>query len=71
MCGMYVGFWNSNFLQSSPKDKIHELLDMLVEQQETLRPILKNDHFYEMSIELLARSLESSRNTPSIHRLYD
>ena len=71
MCGMYVGFWNLNFLQSSPKDKIHELLDMLVEQQETLRPILKNDHFYEMSIELLARSLESSRNTPSIHRLYD
>lgn len=71
MCGMYVGFWDSNFLQSSPKDKIHKLLDTLVEQQETLRPILRNDHFYEMSIELLARSLESSRNIPSIHRLYD
>lgn len=71
MPGIYLNFWEENLIQSSSNDKTYELLDLLVEQQETLRPILEKGLFREMSIELLARSLESSRNTPSIHRLYD
>lgn len=70
MYGMYFNFWDQNLVESSSDDETYELLDLLVEQQETLRPILEKYPFPEMSIELLARSLESSKNTPSIHRLY-
>ena len=70
MPGIYLNFWEENLIQSSSDDETYELLDLLVEQQETLRPILEKDPFREMSIELLARSLESSKDTPSIHRLY-
>lgn len=70
MCGMYFNFWDQNLVQSSSDDETYELLDLLVEQQETLRPILEKDPFRETSIELLARSLENSKDTPSIHRLY-
>ena len=71
MCGMYFNFWDQNLVQNSSSEETYELLDLLVQQQETLRPILEKDLFREMSIELLARSLESFKDTPSIHPLYD
>ena len=70
MCGMYFNFWDQNLVQNSSSEETYELLDLLVEQQETLRPILEKDPFREISIELLTRSLESSKSTPSIYRLY-
>lgn len=69
--GKYFRFWNISLVENSSDNDVCELLDALVTQGETLRPILESRRLHNMPMGLLARGLEAYGDGFDTRRLYD